>query len=41
MFWPSLYTEVAFVERLFCILTVHLEPGRYIATGLNLFGGGC
>ena len=25
MFWP-LYTEVAFVERLFCTQTVHLGP---------------
>ena len=33
MFWP-LYTEGAFVERLFCTQTVHLGPGRYIATGL-------
>ena len=40
MFWP-LYTEVAFVERLFCTQTVHLGPGPgawplqfFIATGL-------
>ena len=26
----GLYTEVAFVERLFCTQTVHLGPGRYI-----------
>ena len=30
----GLYTEVAFVEGLFCTQTVHLGPGRYIATGL-------
>ena len=34
----GLYTEVAFVERLFCMQTVHLGPGclpgRYIAAGL-------
>ena len=42
-FWKQcfgLYTEVAFVERLFCTQTVHLGPGCLaviiIATGLYL-----
>ena len=30
----GLYTEVAFVERLFCTQTGTWVPGRYIAAGL-------
>ena len=30
----GLYTEVAFVERLFCTQTGTWVPGRYIAVGL-------
>ncbi len=37
----GLYTEVAFVERLFCTQTVHLGPGRYIYSSWPLFGGSC
>ncbi len=41
----GLYTEVAFVERLFCTQTVHLGPawvpGRYNYSSWPLFEGGC
>ena len=39
----GLYTEVAFVERLFCTQTVHLGPGCLaviIYSNWPLFGGG-